>query len=132
MTVFLDTSALFSFVIQNDDNHSLAAEIWNRLLDKGESLITTNYVLLETYSLLQRRSSIEAVRAFSTHVAPYVTVVWIDEAQHARAVESFLAAGERRLSLVDCTSFVVCRDFGVERVFAFDPHFERGGFQLLA
>lgn len=131
MSVFLDTSALFSVMIGNDEKHDSAAKIWNRLLDEGTPLFTTNYGLLETYALLQSRSGMDAVRGFSARVVPYLTVVWVDAGQHARAVEAFLAAGERRLSLVDCSSFIVCRDVGTAEVFAFDQHFEREGFHLL-
>ena len=38
--------------------------------------------------------------------------------------------GRRRLSLVDCMSFVVMGKLGVTQAFAFDADFEREGFQL--
>ena len=128
MRVFADTSALFSVINGNDDQHDEAAALWNRLLDNGDVLLTTNCVVLETYTLLQSRSGMAAARAFSERVVPYLSVVWMDEALHERALATFLAAGERRLSLVDCASFTVCRDLAVDRVFAFDRHFEREGF----
>jgi predicted nucleic acid-binding protein len=129
--VFADTSALFSVIIANDERHDEAAALWNRLLDRGDILFTTSYVIVEMYTLLQSRSGMAAARAFSERVVPYLSVVWMDEALHERAVVTFLATGERRLSLVDCASFTVCREFGVDRVFAFDRHFERMGFRLL-
>lgn len=96
MSVFLDTSALFSVTVQNDENHVLAQRIWNRILDDAEPVFTTNYVILETYTLLQRRLGMDAVRDFHTHVVPYMTLAWVDAVQHARAVEAYLSAGERR------------------------------------
>jgi uncharacterized protein len=129
--VFLDTSAIYSLAVRTDQSHAAAAAIWNRLLDAGGPVFTTNYVLLEAYTLLQRRLGMDAVKEFNSRVVPYLTIVWVDDRQHSLAVESFFAAGERRLSLVDCSSFVVCRDIGVDRVFAFDRHFERAGFQLI-
>ena len=37
----------------------------------------------------------------------------------------------RQLSLVDCTSFVVMRQIGIDDVFAFDRHFAEQGFTVL-
>ncbi len=40
------------------------------------------------------------------------------------------AAGRRRLSLVDCTSFEVMRRHGIEEALALDDDFARQGFGL--
>jgi predicted nucleic acid-binding protein len=47
---------------------------------------------------------------------------------HAQSVAAALAANRRRLSLVDCVSFTVCRRLNIDRVSAFDPHFDEQGF----
>ncbi len=44
---------------------------------------------------------------------------------------ALLAANRRQLSLVDCVSFVVCRQRQLEQVFAFDTHFSEQGFFCL-
>jgi predicted nucleic acid-binding protein len=38
--------------------------------------------------------------------------------------------GEKRISLVDCMSFIVMRRGGIERVLAFDPDFQDQGFTI--
>jgi len=43
-----------------------------------------------------------------------------------------LAARRRGLSLVDCASFEVMRRTGLRAAFAFDPHFEKFGYELIA
>jgi predicted nucleic acid-binding protein len=56
----------------------------------------------------------------------------VDEDLHQRAINALLAAGQRRLSLVDCTSFESMRQFGLRQAFAFDAHFAEQGFELLS
>jgi predicted nucleic acid-binding protein len=51
------------------------------------------------------------------------------DANHNRA--AFLTASRRKLSLVDCVSFVIMRDLGVKDVFGFDEDFQKEGFTCL-
>jgi predicted nucleic acid-binding protein len=89
-------------------------------------------MVVETFALLQRRMGIDAVAAFWEEICPALTIHWVDESTHRAAAAALLAAGRRKLSLVDCVSFEVMRQTGVERVFCFDPHFEQAGFTILS
>ena len=128
MAVFLDTSAVFAFFDADDDHHAAAVESLRRLGRRAETLVTHNYVLLETSALIQRRLGWDALHDFFEAVVPLVMIVWIDGNLHNAAAAALLTAGKRRLSLVDCASFEVMRRTGVRTFFAFDPHFEEMGF----
>jgi predicted nucleic acid-binding protein len=129
MAVFLDTSAVFAFLDGGDDNHAAAAEMWEALESRAETLVTHDYVLLETAALLQRRLGAEALRDFLEGIVPLLSIVWIDEELFRAAAAALLTADNRRLSLVDCASFEVMRRTGVRTFFAFDPHFADMGFE---
>jgi predicted nucleic acid-binding protein len=101
------------------------------LIAQGEELVCSNYILVETFALVQRRLGIEAVRAFQENVYPILNVEWVDETDHRAGVAAVLAASRRKLSLVDCVSFEVMRRLGIHRVFCFDPHFEEQGFECI-
>ncbi len=131
MTVFVDTSALLAVLDADDAGHARAARVWAQLLEDDEPLVTTNYVLVEVYALVQRRLGLEAVRLLATDFAPLLEVQWVDETTHAAALGALLAAGQRGLSLVDCTSFEVMRRSGVRRAFAIDADFGRQGLEVL-
>ena len=94
-------------------------------------MVTTNYVVVETTSLLGRRMGIETVRLFSERIVPLLQIYWVDLPLHDRAVAALLAANQRRLSLVDCVSFEVLRDLGIADVFTFDSDFQRQGFRTV-
>lgn len=132
MTTFVDTSALYALLDADDQVHEPAKETWNSLLDvEDESLISTNYVLLETFALVQTRLGMEAAQALSDHLLPVIRPIWISEDDHREAVQALLAASRRGLSLTDCSSFVVMRRLGLRSVFAFDDDFADQGFDCL-
>ncbi len=131
MTVFVDSSALYAVLDASDASHPVAARVWLRLLEQREVLLTTNYHVVETFALVQRRLGLHAVRTFDTDMLPVVEVRWVDEPLHRAAVAAVLTAGKRDLSLVDCAAFVVMRERGLRDAFAFDADFEDQGFVRL-
>lgn len=130
MTVFVDTSALFALLDRDDQMHDAAALSFPRLLDTG-SLLTHNYVVVETTALAQRRLGLGAVRALTTALLPAMSVTWVTPDLHAAATAALLAAGGRRASLVDWVSFEVMRQQGISTAFAFDADFAAQGFSTV-
>jgi predicted nucleic acid-binding protein len=128
MTAFVDTSALLALLDGDDDHHAAAIKVWQSLAAQSALLVTTNYVLVETTAVVQRRIGVDAVRALIGDVVPLLDVVFVDETTHAAAVTALLATGRRHLSLVDCTSFEVMRQANVTTAFAYDRHFKDQGF----
>lgn len=131
MIVFIDTSALYALLNAQDPQHQTATAEWMALGERHDTLLTSNYVLVETIALIARRLGFQAVRDFQTEFAPVLQVSWVDEALQQRAIAALLTAGRRDLSLVDCTSFEVMRGSGIETAFAFDTHFAQQGFHCL-
>ena len=130
--VFVDSSALYALFDADDSGHETTARLWERLVSEDHPLFVTNYVLLETSALLQRRLGVEAVRALEVFVVPWLNVTWIDGVLHAQAVAALLAANRRDLSLVDCTSFSAMRRAGISTVLGLDGHFVEQGFSEFA
>ncbi len=131
MSVFVDTSALFAVLAAKDPFHVRAGAEWVQLIDNGERLVSSNYVLLETTALLQSRIGLDAVRAFHSNILPALEIVWVDRQTHERAVASLLGANRRQLSLVDMTSFSVMRERRIDTAFTFDMHFAEQGFLVV-
>jgi uncharacterized protein len=131
MTVFIDTSALIAVLDTDELNHERAASTWRQMIDGAEDMICTNYIIVETCAVAQRRLGIEAVRALEERAAPLLRIVWISEDEHNAAMKALLTANRRQLSLVDCTSFGVMRQLGIWQAFAFDEHFAEQGFECV-
>jgi predicted nucleic acid-binding protein len=131
MIVFVDTSAFYAGLDQDDINHQQAKNAWTDLLAGDAKLLTNNYVLLETSALVQRRLGPVALRMFYGDVVPLLAVDWISQQRHQAGVEALLAAARRRLSLVDCISFQTMREYGAQTAFCFDPHFREQAFDTV-
>jgi predicted nucleic acid-binding protein len=130
--VFADTSAFLALLNGSDDNHDRAERAFATLRARKAPIVSTSYVLVETYALVARRLGLDAVRRFRTDFAPLVEVVWVDEALHHAGLDLLLDSGKRRLSLVDAVSFITMRQGRLEDAFAFDPDFEQEGFSLVS
>jgi predicted nucleic acid-binding protein len=130
LTAFVDTSALLAILDADEDRHADAATTWQRLVEDDEPLLTTSYVLVETFAVAQRRLGIDAVRVLARDVVPLLEVEWVTGDTHSAAVAALLVANRRGLSLVDCVSFDAMRRRGLTRAFAFDQHFREQGFEL--
>jgi predicted nucleic acid-binding protein len=131
MAVFVDTSAFLAVINAADDEHMRASETWANLLAAGEPSIASNYTLVQTTTILQRRRGMEPVRRFQDSIVPLPRIIWVAPDIHDRSVTMLLAAGRRQLSLVDCVSFVLIQQYDVERAFASDRHFDRQGLQVI-
>ena len=129
--VFVDTSAFYALMDRSDRWHPSASRLWTRFLEEDHELKTSNYIIVETLALLQNRLGFEAADLWARDVLGVVETIWVDEMVHRLATEIWLSLGRRRLSLVDCASFVVMRHDKLEKVFGFDEHFAEHGFELM-
>jgi predicted nucleic acid-binding protein len=131
MTIFVDTSALLALLDADDRNHSIAKQTWEQMVRKEQSLKCTNYILIETFALVQHRLGMDAVRTLQEDILPLVSVEWMDEQNHYSSVMALLVADRRGLSLVDCASFGTMRRLGLNTAFTLDRHFDEQGFRVI-
>jgi uncharacterized protein len=128
---FVDTSAFLAVLDADAAQHPRASRVWRDLVGGEDMLLTTSYVLVETFALVQARLGLEATRFLHDDVVPILHVTWVDEELHRAAMTALLMARRRDLSLVDCVSFEAMRRLGAERAFAFDRHFRQQGFATI-
>lgn len=131
MTELVDTSALFALLDADDENHRRARAHLQAVLADEATLLTHEYVLVETIALVQRRLGVGTLRRFLDDLLPLIDVAWVDEALHLEAREALLAADQRHVSLVDRVSFLLMRRHGVLRAFTFDSDFGVAGFEVV-
>ena len=131
MRIFIDTSAFYALLDRDDENHRRAKSAWADLLSNENTFVTSNYVLVETFALLQHRLGMEAVRGFQNDVLPLVNVEFIIAEIHRSSISALLSVSRRNLSLVDCVSFEMMRTLEIKTAFVFDPRFKEQGFDTL-
>jgi predicted nucleic acid-binding protein len=122
--VFVDTSAILALMVGSDRAHREAIAAFEDLGRRRAELVTTSYVLVETYALLDRRLGRDAVRDFRSSFAPPLRIIWVDGALHERGLDR-LEQSPHTLSLVDAVSFEAIREHRILEAFAFDRQFAR-------
>jgi predicted nucleic acid-binding protein len=132
VSVFVDTSALVTLLDTEDVGHEAARAAWFVGLDAGERFLTSNYVVVESCAVAQRRYGMEGLRSLVDGLLPMVEIVWVSEDDHVAGLTAVVAAGRRQLSLVDCVSFAMMRRLGIHDCLAVDPHFAEQGFKQYA
>jgi uncharacterized protein len=124
--IFVDTGAWFASMVSSDANHRFAAD-W--LSKNSEPLITTDYVLSETITLLLTRRQRPQAEAFGREILSgklaMLHVISLNEIQAAWQV--FLRYSDKQWSFTDCTSKVVIEELNLSTAFSFDHHFRQFG-----
>lgn len=132
--IFFDTGAWVALSVAGDRNakpaNALHAEVSRGV---HGAIVTTNFVLDESATLIRMATDVETASRFLRTVlgARSVTVVWIDSGHFGGAVDLFERHEDKRWSFTDCTSFVVMRDLGVTKAFSFDRNFDEAGFSRM-
>jgi len=133
--VFVDTGAWIGLAVRRDQLHGPATAYARRLVETHAPLVTTNYVLLETYTRIRYDDGHDKALVFDAIIQDMLShrrlvLAWVTSQIHARALEIFRKYADQTFSLVDCASFVVARDRKIREVFGFDKNFLTMGFVL--
>jgi predicted nucleic acid-binding protein len=123
---FLDTSFVFALFRRRERHHVEAAALWAL----GDSVLTTEWVLSETWTLLRRKESHQAAVATvdALRSSPRVTVVATTAQIHDAAWDWLRRRDEHPYSFVDAVSFEVMRRRRLTEALAFDDDFTRAGY----
>ena len=128
--IFADTAGFLAFLDADDDFHSAAVKKWNFLFEEGFKIITTDYVRLESWSLIQRRLGHQAILCFQDDILPICDIHFVGEAGFQQATAQWRIAHRKNLSLVDLTSFACMHRLNINEALTFDRHFLEQGFKI--
>lgn len=132
--VFLDTSFFKAAIDPKDDFYADAKRILQKLQKEKVILVTSNYVLDESFTLIRKRCGRDLVDKFRKDLsksALVVTIIRVTVADEAGAWKWFLLDWSD-LSFTDCISFSLMKRLNITQVATFDKDFERAGFKLEA
>jgi len=131
VSVFVDTSALYALLNRNDEFHRDAAAWWADRLPAGERILTSEWVVLEAGTILQRRLGPPGVRALRDDLLPVIDVLAVAASVRDAALAAVIDSGSRQVSLVDRSSFELMRRRAIDHAFSFDPDFRAAGFETV-
>lgn len=131
--VFIDTSAFLAIKNSRDTYHKEAITTKNVLLSRGEPLITSDYVLDESYTIIRFRAGHRIAIEFGEEVrqSRLIEVIPVGPKFIEDAWSFFKKHKDKDYSFTDCTSFVIMKQMKIHRAFTFDPHFSHAGFDIV-
>lgn len=126
--IFVDTSFFYALVDEDDFEHDTAVSLTGHMATP--TLVTTNQVRGETWTLLNRRLGHRTATAFLEHLSssPTVDVERVGKKTEADALVWLRRHDEREYSFVDATSFAFMRENRITEALAFDGDFTAAGF----
>jgi uncharacterized protein len=129
--IYIDTSAFYALLDRSDQYHEPAKTLWPSLLQDHIELMTSNYVVSETLTLLQYRLGFNAAHIWYKNILDVVEIDWAGQRIHSKAYELWLGLGRHRISLVDCVSYITMRRHHIEKAFCFKAAYAKQSFTLL-
>jgi len=131
--VFADTSFFFALAAKRDHAHVQATIIYSRLVKAGRRVVTTDYVIDETLTLVKLRTEASVALALLERIeqSDSIVVETIDAARFRAAKIIFRRHADHDYSFTDCTSFAIMRELKLTEALTTDAHFTEAGFKAL-
>jgi uncharacterized protein len=120
--IFVDTGAWFASIVPSDYNHQKAM-LW--LNNNRESLLTTDYIIDETLTLLRargenKRATILGSAFFANKLA---SIYYLTEEDISLTWQLFRDYSDKEWSFTDCSSKIIMEKLAIIKAFSFDYHF---------
>ena len=131
--VFVDTGAWFAIQVTDDANHEAARLVLPAVVHACRSLVTSNRIVGETYTLLRLSRGYRAAKRFLDTLGQSGKLerLFVTEHLERQAYEILHGYADHPFSFVDATSFVAMKALGIKDAYTFDKHFAAAGFAVL-
>lgn len=131
--LFVDTAGWMACADAADAACLTARAARDRALERGQLLVTTDYVVDETLTLVRVRLGLAAAEAWWAQVqsSSRLRVEWIGAARAEKARHLFFRHRDKDFSFTDCTSFIVMQELKLRQALTTDGHFRQVGFDAV-
>jgi len=131
--VFVDTGGWMACADRADPAHVACTATRDATLEAGRILITTDFVVDETLTLIRFRLGLAAANAWWQQIDGSARLRWerVENDRFERARNLFFQYPDKDLSFTDCTSIAVMRELKLKTVITTDRHFHQVGFDVL-
>jgi predicted nucleic acid-binding protein len=131
--LFVDTGGWMACADAADSACQKARAARDRALERGQLLVTTDYVIDETLILVRMRLGLAAAEAWWAQVqaSSRLRTEWIGAPRADKARHLFFRHRDKDFSFTDCTSFIVMQELKLRQVLTTDVHFGQVGFDAV-
>lgn len=121
--IFLDSSVLVSYEVENDVNHKKAESIIQRIIDSGNQAAVSDYVFDEVVTVTFIRShSLQKAILAGEKMKTSTRILKVDDFTFEQAWNLFKNQNTK-LSFTDCSILSVMRAHGIPYIATFDKEF---------
>lgn len=136
MTLFVDTWGWLALEDRKDPRHGAAALCYLERSKTAGRIVTSNFVLAESFTLLFRRRPFDEAWRFANaiHASASITVEPVTDGRFRKALELRRRFADKpRISFTDLSSMVIMTELKLTDVLTADAHFRHVGlgFQVL-
>lgn len=127
--IFVDTAAFLAVENRRDAHHEEALAFRDAALRAGELLVTSDYVLAESYTIIRLRAGHAVAVGFGEDVrsSRVLRVEYLTPDLLEAAWQIFKTFADKEFSFTDCTSFALMEQLQISTAFTFDDHFRQYG-----
>ena len=131
--LFVDTSGFFALLARRDPQHQAAQRVLAQARADKRRLLTTDYVLDLTATLLKARGEASLVEPLFERVlhSAACRIEWMDAARFDKVRTYFRKHADQAWSFTDCVSFQIMKELRLSEALTTDLHFEQAGFSAL-
>jgi hypothetical protein len=131
--LFTDTAGWMMLADGSDPQHVAARRARDGWLKAGGVLVSSDFVMDETLTLLRVRLGLAAAERWWAQVegSSRLAWEWVDPPTAEKARSWFFRWSDQAFSFTDCTSFVIMKQRRIRTALTSDRHFAQAGFQIL-
>jgi predicted nucleic acid-binding protein len=131
--LFVDTAGWAACADAADPDHAPCRAARDGALEDGTTLVTSDFVVDETLTLLRLRLGLAAAEAWWRQIDGTRRLRWerVDSERFDRARDLFFQYRDKAFSFTDCTSFAIMRELRMTQVLTTDRHFRQMSFQVV-
>jgi len=130
--IFVDSSAFIALSWDGDQFHQ-SARNFARGIDPKKRLLTSNFVLAETITYLNRHHGPKWALTIAEEILSSLTyrIIDIDRSLFRETLRLLRKFSDKGLSFTDLSSFAIMRQNKINQAFTFDRDFLRAGFEMV-
>ncbi len=129
----MDTSAWLALNDKSDQYHKKAISKSKKITQEKIELITSEYIVDETLTIIRYRVSHPAAVIFGESLfnSNIVKINDIAKEDILKAWDFFKKYKDKDFSFTDCTSFTLMQKLRLSKAFTFDKHFKQIGIEII-
>lgn len=131
--LFVDTAGWVSAADRKDRYNAESCRMRDQWLSSGGFLVTSDYVIDETLTVIMRNMGMLAAERWWEQVdaSKKLKIEQVDATRQGKARSFFFRYHDQGFSFTDCTSFVIMKEKGIQTVLTLDRHFLVAGFTVV-